>query len=69
MALHPAQVIEQDGEDLLVRFRAGGLREVAAHVFTWGGEVVIEGPEALKKIMRERLTAGAGAVEMRPELA
>lgn len=52
---HPAQVLEEDGEDLLVRFRAGGLREIAEHLFTWGGDVRIEAPEALRKVMRERV--------------
>ena len=59
---HPGQVVEQDGEELLVRFHAGGLREIADHLFTWGGEVRIEGPEALRAMMRERLAAAAGSV-------
>lgn len=52
---HPAQTLEQDGEALVVRFRAGGLREIADHIFTWGGDVRIEAPEALRKVMKERL--------------
>lgn len=52
---HPAQVLEEDGEELLVRFRAGGLREIAEHLFTWGGDVRIEAPEELRKVMRERV--------------
>lgn len=52
---HPAQVLEEDGEDLIVRFRAGGLREIAEHLFTWGGDVRIEAPEDLRKVMRERV--------------
>lgn len=66
---HPTQRLEEDGAELIIRFRAGGLREIAEHVFTWGGEVVIEGPDALREAMRERLAAGARAVEIRPELA
>lgn len=58
---HPAQVVEADGDTLLIRFRAGGLREIAEHVFTWGGEVVIEGPDALRAVMREQLAAAAAA--------
>lgn len=58
---HPAQSVTDDGEDLLIRFRTGGLREIAEHVFTWGGEVVIDGPDALRAVMRERLAAAAGA--------
>ncbi|MCW1385079.1 transcriptional regulator [Novosphingobium sp. KCTC 2891] len=52
---HPAQVLEEDGADLLVKFRAGGLREIAEHLFTWGGDVRIEAPEELRKVMRERV--------------
>lgn len=64
---HPAQVVEDDGETLVVRFRAGGLREIAEHVFTWGDEVTIEAPEALRAMMRERLAAAKEA--LRPKLS
>lgn len=59
---HPQQMIEQDGEELIVRFHSGGLREIAEHLFTWGGEVRIEGPEELREMMRERLSAAGRAV-------
>ena len=59
---HPDQVIEADGEELVVRFHSGGLREIAEHLFTWGGQVFIEEPEELREVMRERLEAGKGAV-------
>lgn len=52
---HPNQQIEQDGEELLVRFHTGGLLELANHLFGWAGDLVIEGPEALKDIMAQRL--------------
>jgi predicted DNA-binding transcriptional regulator YafY len=52
---HPRQVIEEDGDGLIVRFRAGGLWQIADHVFTWRGELVIVGPEELKVEMRGRL--------------
>lgn len=64
---HPSQQVEKDGDELIIRFRAGGLREIAEHVFTWGGEVTIEGSDALHEVMRERLAAGAGA--LRPEMS
>lgn len=51
---HPGQSMEIDGDELLVRFRAGGLREIAEHLFSWGGEVRIEAPEELRTVMRER---------------
>jgi predicted DNA-binding transcriptional regulator YafY len=49
---HPTQTItrESDGS-ATVRFRAGGLREVAWHLFTWGDAVMIVAPESLKDMM------------------
>lgn len=60
---HPTQTLEEDGEELLVRFHSGGLREIAEHLFTWGGFVSIEKPEALREVMRERLDAGENALQ------
>ncbi len=57
---HPQQLLEPDGEELLVRFRSGGLLELANHLFLWAGDLVIEGPDALKDIMRERIAAASG---------
>lgn len=54
---HPRQQLELVGDELLVRFRAGGLREIAEHLFAWGGEVVIEAPTALKETMKKLLAA------------
>ncbi|PEQ10309.1 WYL domain-containing protein [Novosphingobium sp. PC22D] len=59
---HPGQQIENDGDELLVRFRSGGLREIAEHLFTWGGDIRIEAPEALRKVMRERVLLALGSV-------
>ena len=59
---HPAQVVEQDGDDLLVKFRAGGLREIAEHLFSWGGDVRIEAPEDLRRVMRERVLLALASV-------
>ena len=52
---HPAQEIEEAGDELLIRFHAGGLRELAEHLFVWGDKIRIEAPEALRAEMRERL--------------
>lgn len=52
---HPAQTLEDQGGSVIVRFKAGGLREIADHLFTWGGDVRIEAPEELRKVMKERL--------------
>ena len=59
---HPSQRFDDDGDELIIRFRAGGLREMAEHLFTWGGDLVIEKPEALRAIMRERLDAAQGSL-------
>lgn len=59
---HAQQVIEEDGDELVVRFRSGGLREIAEHLFTWGGEVRIEAPEELRAVMRERLSTASKAL-------
>lgn len=60
---HPDQYIEDDWGELIVRFCSGGLRELAEHLFTWGGHVRIEAPHELREIMRERLEAGMRAIE------
>ncbi len=45
---HPSQVMdEQDDGSLVVRFRAGGLLEMAWHLFTWGHEVKVLKPRKL----------------------
>jgi predicted DNA-binding transcriptional regulator YafY len=55
---HPTQTLmrEPDGS-VIVRFRAGGLREMAWHLFTWGEAVRIESPEVLKQTMLDVLEA------------
>jgi predicted DNA-binding transcriptional regulator YafY len=54
---HPKQeTTEQEDGSLIIRFRAGGLREIAEHLFQWVGELVIEEPDELKNEMRERLS-------------
>lgn len=56
---HPSQETERlkDGS-LLVRFRAGGLLEMAWHLFTWGSEVEIIKPKRLASLLREQSAAG-----------
>ncbi|QIQ85718.1 WYL domain-containing protein [Erythrobacter sp.] len=63
---HPHQSIEEDGEEVVVRFHSGGLREIAEHLFTWGGEVRIEAPEELREVMRERLDAAQASLKKEP---
>lgn len=59
---HPAQTFEADGDELLVKFRSGGLREIAEHLFIWGGDIRIVAPEALRNVMRERVLLALGSV-------
>jgi predicted DNA-binding transcriptional regulator YafY len=53
---HPRQeVTELEDGGLNVTFRAGGLREIAEHLFQWAGELVVEQPEELREVLRQRL--------------
>jgi predicted DNA-binding transcriptional regulator YafY len=56
---HPDQTVEErpDGS-LLVRFRAGGLHEMAWHLFTWGRDVQILEPVALRRELLRWLAIG-----------
>lgn len=55
---HGLQQVEELGDgSLRIRFATGGMRELAEHLFTWGGDLVIEGPDALIDMMRERIRA------------
>ena len=42
---------------LVVRFRAGGLLQIAQHLMTWGPTVAILAPKRLSQIMREQIEA------------
>lgn len=62
---HRSQVVEElDDGGLRIRFASGGMRELAEHLFTWAGEIVIEGPSALVEVMRERLVAAATIIPL-----
>ena len=63
---HPTQSIEpQGGGSVIVRFTAGGMRELAWHLFTWGDKVEIIAPQRLRSVMREELAAAARAHGMK----
>jgi proteasome accessory factor B len=64
---HPRQQLEADGDEVLIRFRSGGLLELANHLFCWAGDLMIEGPDALKDLMAQRLTEAQGLI--RPNLS
>jgi len=58
---HPTQEMEEalDGA-LIVRFRAGGHKEMCWHLFTWGAEVEVLAPEALRRMYAAMV---GGAIE------
>ena len=53
---HPGQSIEsqRDGSTI-VRFRAGGLMEMCWHLYTWGANVEVLEPPALRTLMSKAL--------------
>ena len=53
---HPSQQLEDlpDGS-LRVRFRAGGLLEMAWHLFCWGDFVTVESPAELRTLMAKEI--------------
>ena len=51
---HPTQELEErDDGSLIVRFRAGGLKEMAFHAFTWGGLLEVLEPKELRSLVRD----------------
>lgn len=59
---HPTQALEPQADGgVMVRFTAGGMRELAWHLFTWGDKVEILGPLRLKVMMREELAVAMRA--------
>ena len=57
---HPTQEMEEQADgSLIVRFRAGGLVEMAWHVYTWGGDLEVLAPEKLKQLcLKPRVRIG-----------
>lgn len=56
---HPDQRAEESADgSLLVRFRAGGLHEMAWHLFTWGDDVEVLEPAALRSELQRWLALG-----------
>ena len=51
---HPGQQVTTDDDgSLIIRFTAGGTREMCWHLFTWGDAVIVEKPERLREQMEE----------------
>jgi predicted DNA-binding transcriptional regulator YafY len=69
-SFHPDQTVEgEPGGATVVRFTAGGLRELVHHLFTWGTAVEVVAPERLRlmliadlKTALDRHTGTAGLV-------
>ena len=56
MVFHPTQQLRDlDDGSLEVRLTAGGLLEVAHHLFSWGDTVQIIAPDRLKMLMVQEL--------------
>jgi len=57
---HPRQKIQTLSDRRLeVRFRSGGMLELARHLFSWSGKVEIVRPDALREIMLNEVNAVA----------
>ncbi len=57
-SFHPDQTVEDEPDGgKVVRFTAGGLRELAHHLFTWGPAVEVVSPERLRTMLVEDLRA------------
>ncbi len=57
---HPSQsIVRETGGALTVRFRAGGVREMCWHLFTWGTAVTIVAPQGLRAGLAGLATAAA----------
>lgn len=55
---HPRQETEREADgSLVVRFRAGGFREMAWHLIRWGDAVEALAPERLREELRAHATA------------
>ncbi len=59
---HPSQRMEEEPDgSLVVRFRAGGLWEMAWHLFQWGPDVEIVRPTELRRALVEMLDRALAA--------
>jgi predicted DNA-binding transcriptional regulator YafY len=59
---HPSQELEPQADGAVIaRFRAGGMRELAWHLFTWGDKLEIVAPQRLKTMMRDELAVALKA--------
>jgi predicted DNA-binding transcriptional regulator YafY len=57
---------EPDGS-LVVRFRAGGLLEMAWHLFTWGDQVEVVEPGELSGVVRTEVRRAGARGDRSPQ--
>ena len=58
-----------EDRSLIVRFTAGGTREMCWHLFTWGDAVTVEAPESLRREIAEMCFRLAVHHQVRPDPA
>lgn len=64
---HANQRVEPQADgSVIVRFRASGMRELAFHLFTWGDNVEVLAPDALRLELLGQLKRGLARHEQRP---
>jgi len=64
---HPTQSFEdQPDGSLLVKFTAGGMREMCWHLFTWGGAIQVVEPPELITVVRRQMRKFKNALPPRP---
>ena len=62
---HPTQTMELQADgSLLVKFKAGGLKEMCYHLFRWEGAIEIIAPSELKDMMRGMITKAQNRLVM-----
>lgn len=65
---HPTQEMTEEADgSLTVRFRAGGLMEMAWHLFRWGNQVEVIAPEALRVQYHRMLEDACSPVSDKPQ--
>lgn len=63
-SFHPTETIEpQPDGSAIVRFTASGLTEICWHLFTWGADVRVLGPEELTEAYAQALCSARSGLE------
>lgn len=60
---HPSEAVERHPDGgAIVRFTASGISEICGHLFTWGADIRVLGPQVLADAYAQALSAARGAV-------